>query len=127
MFDKYIGIPFKNRHSSMIACDCYGLVRIIYKDILKIDIPQPTSSAFESKHIEDEYLKETSKNWSKVSSVQKFDVVAMKHDPKHPDIVQHFGIAISETKMIHTLKGIGSHIVNISEYDYFIEGYYRYG
>jgi len=127
LFDNYIGIPFKNRESSLDGCDCYGLVRLVYKDLLGIDVHKPNASAFESKDIEDEYLAETSLNWYETKEPKRFDVIAMAHDPKHPKIIQHFGIMLTDTKMIHTLKGVGSHIVNIKDYSYFIKGFYRHG
>jgi cell wall-associated NlpC family hydrolase len=125
LFD-FIGIPFQNRASSFIGADCYGLVRLVYKEKLNIDVPQPISSAYASRHVEREYLKEISTNWYKVDIPQKYDVVAMAHDPMHPKIVQHFGIVIDETHMLHTLDNVGSHIVKILDYKHFIKGYYRH-
>jgi len=118
---------FKNRESNLRACDCYGLIRLVYKNSLNIDVPKPDASAFESQHIEDEYLAETSKNWVEITEPKIFDVVAMAHDPKHPEIVQHFGIILNNKQMLHTLKGIGSHVVKIKDYNYYIKGYYRHG
>lgn len=126
MLDNYIGIPFKNRADTEKSADCFGLVRLIYKQVLNIKVYKPNSSAFDSKSILKEFLEKVSKNWDEVQSLEKFDVVVMAHDPKHPDIIQHFGIYIGNGKMIHTLKGIGSHISNIHEYKYFIKGYYRW-
>lgn len=127
MFSDYIGIPFKDRGRSIEACDCYGLVRLIYKDLLNIELFNGDSSAFETGKIHEEYLNEVSKNWNKVEDIQKFDVVAMAHDSNFPSIIQHFGVIISNTKMIHTLRGVGSHVVNLDDYKYCIKGVFRYG
>ena len=126
MFDNYIGIPFKDKGDTVDYADCFGLVRLIYKQILKIEVFKPDSSAFNSRSVLREFLEETSRNWVEVQNLEKYDVIAMAHDPKHPSMVQHFGIYIGNGKMIHTLKGIGSHVVNIHEYKYFIKGYYRW-
>ena len=126
MFDNYIGIPFKDRADTEKNSDCFGLVRLIYKQVLKIEVFKPNSSAFNSRSVLREFLEETSRNWDEVKELKKFDVIAMAHDPKLVSIVQHFGVYIGNGKMIHTLKGIGSHISNIHEYEYFIRGYYRH-
>ena len=124
---KYVGIPFKDRESSFEFADCYGLVRLVYKHELGVNIPQPSSSAFASKGIMKEYLREISENWFSVDTPQPFDVVAMAHGPAHPRIIQHFGIVLNDTQLLHTLDKVGSHIVNISDYKHFIKGYYRHG
>lgn len=126
MFDDYIGIPFRSKGHSMEGLDCFSLVRLIYKDLLNIDILKASSSALRSMDIEKEYLAESSKNWVEVNEPQKFDVVAMAHDPKIPHIIQHFGIYIGNGKMIHTLLGVNSHISTLKEYNYYIKSYYRY-
>lgn len=126
LLDKYIGIPFVDRKSTFQECDCFGLIRLLYKNEMKIDVAQPLSSAYETKKVYNEYLKEIASNWKEVKEPEMFDVVGMAHDTKHPDIVQHFGIYIGNGKMIHTLEEIGSHIVDLEEYKYFIKGFYRW-
>jgi len=123
----YIGIPFKNRGDSVTGTDCYGLVRLVYKEKLGITLHKATSSAFASRNIETEFLAETSSSWLKVPELEPFDVIAMAHDSRHPEVIQHFGIYLGDGKMLHTLKQIGSHIVKIDEYKHYIKGYYRYG
>ena len=126
MLSNYIGIPFEDRADTLDSADCFGLVRLVYKQILNIKVFKPNSSAFNSRSVLREFLEETSRNWNEVKELKKFDVIAMAHDPKHPDIIQHFGIYIGNGKMLHTLKGVGSHVVNMSEYNYFIKGFYRW-
>ena len=36
---KYLGIPYKNMGRDLEGLDCWGLVLALYKDILKIDLP----------------------------------------------------------------------------------------
>lgn len=127
MLNKFIGIPFKNRQSSFDQCDCFGLVRLVYKETQGKIIKQPQSSAFHSRLIEEEYLAEISKNWKEVKDPLNGDVVAMAHDPLLPNVVQHFGIFLGGGKMLHTLRGVGSHVCRLNVYTYCIKGYYRYG
>ncbi len=126
MLADFIGIPFVDKGDGFNGADCFGLVRLYYKDVMNIKLFKPDSSAFNSKSVLREFLEETSRNWNKVSEPQINDVVAMAHDPRHPKIVQHFGIYIGNGKMIHTLEKVGSHIVKLRDYKYFIKGYYRW-
>lgn len=121
-----IGVPFVDKGDTLKGCDCFGLVRLYYKDILNRKVFKPQSSAFNSKSVLREFLEETSRNWIQVQEPKINDVVAMAHDPKHPKIVQHFGIYLGNGKMLHTLEKVGSHIVRISDYKYYIKGYYRW-
>ncbi len=38
-WEKYIGIPFESRGRTADACDCYGLLMLVYKDQLDVDLP----------------------------------------------------------------------------------------
>ena len=126
MCDDFIGIPFKDRGANLRECDCFGLVRLFYKDLLKIEIPDPLVTIFTSNGITDKYLEETAKNWDTVNELKKFDVIAMANDPNMPEVVQHFGIYIGDGKMLHTEVKTGSIISDVDLYKYFIKGYHRW-
>jgi cell wall-associated NlpC family hydrolase len=123
----FIGIPFQNKGDDYDGCDCFGLVRLFYKDKLNELVPNPSyQNARDSKQIHSEYLEQISSNWREVDELQKYDVVAMAHDARHPHIIQHCGVYLGNGEMLHTLGKIGSHIVGINEYKHFIKGYFRW-
>lgn len=123
---KYIGIPFIDRGQSFEGADCYGLVRLIYKEELSIILPEFLSSCKDSKRIWSDYLKQISEHWDLVKEPKLYDVIAMSYDPQHPKIVTHFGIYIGNGMMLHTLQGIGSFTCRLSEFSYSIKGMYRW-
>ena len=126
MYDKFIGIPFEDNKADYDSADCFGIIRLFYKEVIGIEIFKHTGNSDNLRKVIMEYLKEAETNWTLEDTPKKFDVIAMAHDPRHPKIIQHFGIMVSDTEMLHTLKGLGSHIVNITEYQYYIKGIHRW-
>jgi cell wall-associated NlpC family hydrolase len=126
-FEKYVGIPFEDRGHSKEAADCYGLVRLVYRQELGIEIPEFNSSCGDTRRIFMDYLKQISEHWDLVTEdFQPFDVIAMAYDPEHPKIVQHFGLYIGNGMMLQTLKGIGAFTIRVSEYQHYVKGIYRW-
>lgn len=127
---KFIGIPFVEKTGDFNNADCFGLVVLFYKEIMKIDI----FGKLEHYHYKDikkilmQYLSEVNTNWKsvKIDNMQFGDVIAMAHDLNHPNVIQHFGIYLEDGKMLHTLQDVGSHIVDIKKYEYYIKGVHRW-
>lgn len=126
MLTNYINIPFVKNKDTLKGADCFGLVRLFYKEELGLEIFKHSADADKIKQVIFEYLNEAKTNWVNVETLEKFDVIAMAHDTNHPNIIQHFGIYIGNNKMLHTLKEIGSHIVDIRNYRYFIKNIHRH-
>lgn len=126
LLGKYIGIPFVKRKDKLDGADCFGLVRLIYREEVNTDIFKHQSDADNIRSIIIEYMQESQKNWINVKNPQMFDVIAMARDPYHPNIIQHYGIYIGNGKMIHTLKELGSHVSKIEDYKYCIKAYHRH-
>ena len=106
-FNKYVGIPFEK-------LDCYRFVQWVLEDAAGILIPAfDTIGTEDSRRIYLNFLNEISGNWKQVDQPQKFDVVAMAYDARHPKFVQHFGVYIGNGLMLHTLKYIGSHSIKL--------------
>lgn len=126
MIDKYIGIPFVDRGQDFNGADCYGLVRLIYKEELNTTIPEFNSSCTDTRRIWIDYIKQISEHWELVTEYEPMDVLAFAYDPNHPRVVQHFGVYIGNGMMIHTLQGIGAFTCKITEFSYCLKGAYRW-
>ena len=124
---KYIGIPYKNKGREMSGADCWGLVRLVYKNEYGINLLS----------FSDEY--ENSEEGAKVREiVQKgkdiFDSI-IKAVPDYGDIVVfnmrgnpcHVGIYVGNNKVLHVLRGTECVIERLSSHrlNGRVEGYYE--
>lgn len=116
---EYIGIQFEE-------LNCYRLVQKIYQEKLSISLPDRFIDATASRSIFGQYIKDIGGLWERIDEPIPFCAVAMSHDENHPKVVQHFGIYIGDGMILHTLMGIGSHLVSINQYKYHIRGFYTW-
>lgn len=126
MIAKYVGIPFENRGCSFNGCDCYGLIVLIYKNELGIEIPSFQIDHTKTKTVLEEYKKQVIGNWVKVDEPELYDGIAMAEDPMHPSLVQHFGMYIGGGKIIHSTSKTGVIIDSIENIKASIKGIYRW-
>ncbi|MHB8109752.1 MAG: NlpC/P60 family protein [Syntrophorhabdaceae bacterium] len=106
--DKYIGIPFKCDGRDRTGADCWGLLTVIYKEQLNIDLPS-WSGVFKDQSIG--CLKQVARamavereRWVKVDKPEPFDVILLRTGA----YVWHVGCVIDSTRMIHVMSGINS-------------------
>lgn len=119
--DKFIGIPFVNKGRNYNGCDCYGLVKLYYKDILGIDIPDVIANPKQIKLAYIEYLDNVSKYWKEHNTPIEGSVVAMLTDINNPNLVTHFGVIVkvdNKLKILHTFKHSQSHLIDINNLAY---------
>lgn len=124
--NRFIGIPFADGEQSFSGANCYGLVRLFYKEHLGIDIPELRVHSDHSNVVWATYLKEIGEHWESVDEPELYDVVAMAQDVRHPRIVQHVGVYIGNGKVLHTLNKVESHIVDLDKIKYMVKGYHRW-
>lgn len=111
---RYVGIPFLDQGRDAYGCDCWGLVRLIYKNELNIDLPaygeiSAVDLAKVARNITEGYNGET---WEAVDVPQPLDVVVMRfHGSKH---IGHVGVMVNDTDLIHTERRIDAAIVPLS-------------
>lgn len=96
--DKYIGIPYLKDGRTVAACDCWGLVTIIYRDKLGIILPDYKGYLMGSK---DEYLvelahvmKEERKRWIKIDKPKTYDVALIRAGEFHVGIIAGKGLML---------------------------------
>lgn len=124
----YIGIPFVDGGRLLSGADCYGVVMLYYKNILSIDIPDVQITANEPRKSFIKYLDEVNKHWTKLDKPQQHCGVALRMNTEHPRLVTHFGIMLDDHRLLHSIKPIGSHVVDIDNptVKSRIEGFYKW-
>ncbi|MFZ2967916.1 MAG: NlpC/P60 family protein [Sulfuricurvum sp.] len=123
---EFVGIPFADGEQSFDGANCYGLVRLFYREQLGIEIPDLRVHSDHSNRVWATYLKEISEHWHNVDEPEKYDVIAMAQDVNHPRIVNHVGVYLGDGKVLHTLNKVDSHVVSLESIKYMIRGYHRW-
>jgi len=125
--DKYIGIPFESGGRDESGVDCWGLVRMYYSDIMKIDLPSldgKYESAFHTEIVRD--LVDITKPVIKAKPVEEprsGDIAVVKL----AGIPCHVGVYLEPGYVLHAERGKDScaERVSILSRRARIEGYYR--
>lgn len=103
----YLGIPFKDHGFGRDGCDCYGLVRLVYRHELGIELP----------HLGDEYSNaltrlEVRKAVNR-SMADGWAVTVTDREPEPLDVLVfsrgavdcHVGLWLEEGVMLHVIEG----------------------
>lgn len=124
-YNKYIGLPYATNGRDESGIDCWGLVRLFYKQEYAIELPSYTeeySGAYDTRILE--MMDQYKNNWSQVQTPEVGSVIVFNilGEPFH------VGIYIGEDKFIHARDGMDSVIesVNSPKWSKRIEGYYKY-
>jgi len=124
---KYIGIPYKAKGTTLKGMDCLGLLELIYKEQLNIELPF-------NEHLEVENDKQMEiatnsiingkEKWKQLVWPEKFCVINI-NILGYP---VHFGLCLNDEYMIHSLKGHNSVIERFTgiKWSSRVEGFYRY-
>jgi len=125
---RYLQIPFVDKGRTFQGADCYGLVKLYFKNELNINIPETNITAEQPNRIMINYLNEISKNWEEIQHPETNCVIALAMHENHPKLVTHFAVMINDKKVLHTLRKINAHIVDVDNIQIkpFIKGYFRW-
>jgi sulfur carrier protein ThiS len=110
-FEKYIGIPYVEKGRDETGVDCYGLVRLIYKNELQIDLPSFSAeyTQTDTARIE-ELIAQYKEGWEQtdepvVGSIVLFRVFGNE---------SHVGVVVSPTHFIHVRENQDSVIESLT-------------
>ena len=123
----YVGIPFSDGGRTQKSCDCWGLVKLIYKEELEIILPDFDISAYNIDGVSQQMAKST-RDWNAVIEPKKFDVIAMSLGVRTPKMVNHVGVYLGGGKFIHTMNRTTSMINRMNDAQWLprIMGVYRW-
>jgi hypothetical protein len=102
-YDKYIGLPYLTNGRTEAGVDCWGLVRLFYRDELNIDLPSYTEdySGADDPAIMELMSEYKDANWKKQSVPETGDVCVFNiyGEPCH------VGVYIGNSKFMHSREG----------------------
>ncbi len=117
-FSKYIDIPFKHRGRDFDGCDCFGLVRLIYKEEAGIDFPDYLEidyncflSENNEEHIEKIYAHHIKNGWTLAQPPYQLWDALIFYSSEKKIVADHIGIHIGDAKFIHTSARLGISLV----------------
>lgn len=129
-WQKYIGIPFLDRGRTWQGVDCGGLLYLIYKTELNIDLPGFDCFYHARVYKEaNKVIDEVKKNiFKKIDSPSEMCAVVFARDKWRINErgSYHVGICINEHEMIHAQDPTNVKVTSLSNplYANDIEGYY---
>jgi len=120
----YIGIPFVEHGSSHEGCDCWGLVRLVYKEQLSIELPDLSEQYSNTKDAGIQNIVFAQKpKWRTANKPQEFDVILVRMRGAE----MHVGLVAGHNQMLHIRAGIDATIerFNTPVWNKRIIGFYR--
>lgn len=122
---KYLSIPNKHLGADFSGCDCFGLVKLIYKNEFNVTLPDCDDYAknwelTDAKKILRLYTKF---GFKKVPDT-KFGDVILINESNYP---KHLGVVINDGYFLHTLEsGTFCHSYLVGVYSQIIHSVFRY-
>lgn len=121
--EKYIGIPYEVNGRDMQSVDCWGLVHLIYKNELGINLPSFAEDGIDANRTQ-ELIAQYKEGWEPSDSIQAGDVVIFRI----LGVEAHIGLAIDSERFIHARLGYNSAIERFdsSKWKTRLVGSYKY-
>ena len=110
--DKYLRIPFRARGRDVAGCDCWGLVRLVYRQELGVELPDFAIDPNDAEAIPAAVAAEKPR-WQAIpfDDRREFDVVVMRARlvvagaAFSPDM--HIGVVAPGGRILHTQEPFG--------------------
>ena len=128
-FKRYIGIPFLDTGRTKEGADCWGLIKLIYKETIDVDIPEYYISCDDVTCIAETVDRDLKTKWERQVNPEPLDVVTFKGLVEGmPFLITHVGIYIGDNKLIHAVRDNTSAAVRTDRGFWAgrIEGFYRW-
>jgi cell wall-associated NlpC family hydrolase len=123
----YIGIPFVSNGRTITGCDCYGLVRLVLKEVYGVTLPELSNNYENALN-----LRETALLFAENRPVL---LAERREEPEESCLAVitergrpcHLGIYAGDGRLLHTTAKTGSVAQRISSPDLTgrVEGYYH--
>lgn len=123
---KYIGIPFIDHGTTNKGCDCWGLVRLVYRQEKKIELGQyDYLNAVDCDEIQEIVRKNKVFEFKEIVTPHEFDLVLLRMHGRPC----HIGIWVEPNRILHASYNIGVVLEDKSgsRLKGRVEGYYTYG
>lgn len=128
--DRFTSIPFKDSDEPLRSgTSCWGLVRLVYRELLNIEIPSLSaqySGAFDIKAIHRIVQEQMETNWPEVQrdSVKALDLIVLRFKGTN----SHIGIVLDKRFFLHLHEGEWSHQDNYVQKGWSkqVVGFHRY-
>jgi len=113
-YNRFVGLPFKEKGRTFEGVDCWGLLRLFYKEIFNIVLPsyhENYQTAFDEKEIS-QLINNKKTDWYPVqyNDINFGDgvLLRLKGEP------MHIGIVLRKNKMLHVTEKTNSVVENYS-------------
>lgn len=98
----YVGIPYVLHGRDRQGADCYGLVCLVYKEMLGIVLPEYT---YQDRQDGGALIDAQRQLWRELENPEPYCVAVVRSDPMHCAVV------IDADRMVHTYSGASSVVV----------------
>ena len=122
-FGKYINIPYRNKGRDFNGVDCFGLIWLIYKSELEIDLPDFTELNYHKNWYEekeefilDNFRKYEGIKWKKVDKPYKLFDALIFYNRCEGVIANHIGLFIGGNKFLHVNEKNSSQVDRLNRY-----------
>jgi cell wall-associated NlpC family hydrolase len=106
-FNKYLFIPFEPGGRDFDGCDCWGLVRLVFRCEGGIELPDWRIACTRARLIDERAQFERSK-WRQIDQPAVLSVVAMRNCENDPQLINHFGVFVGNQRILHTARGFAT-------------------
>lgn len=114
-WNSYIGTKFKDKGRGADGVDCWGLVCLIYRNELGIELPSYTEcyeNTDDKNTLTDLIANEQKSKWAEVVNMRSFDVLVLKID----GLPYHIGIYTHDNKFVHCERGFNTVVAKLDSF-----------